>query len=89
MNNITRYPQCHMRTSFGNCDPIGGFCLSVNESVCEALHKVSRLQGKWVDDGDTLICSNCKTAYNHPIFYNGWNYCPNCGARMKGTNNEY
>jgi hypothetical protein len=50
--------------------------------------KADRPQGKWVDDGDTLICSNCKTAYNHPIFHNGWNYCPNCGTRMKEVDNE-
>lgn len=45
-------------------------------------------QGKWIDDGDTLICDNCKTAYSHPIFHNGWNYCPNCGAKMKGIDDD-
>ena len=44
-------------------------------------------KGEWIDDGDTLICNKCHTAYTHPIFHNGWNYCPNCGAKM-GVKNE-
>ena len=44
-------------------------------------------QGEWINDGDTLICSNCKTAFNHPIFHNGWDYCPHCGMKMKGADN--
>lgn len=48
MSNIDRHPKCHMRTALGNCDPIGGFCTSVNEPICEALHKVSRSQGDFV-----------------------------------------
>lgn len=48
MSNTDRHPKCHMRTALGNCDPIGGFCTSVNESICEALHKVSSPQGEWI-----------------------------------------
>lgn len=47
-----------------------------------------RPTGKWVDDGDTLICNQCGIAYNRPIFHNGWNYCPNCGAKMEVIQNE-
>lgn len=46
-----------------------------------------RPKGKWIDDGDTLICNKCNTAYSYPIFHNGWNYCPNCGVDMRGDNN--
>ena len=49
MNNIDRHPECHMRTALGNCDPIGGFCTSVNEPICEALRKASRPQGEWIE----------------------------------------
>lgn len=48
MSNTTRHQKCHMRTALGNCDPIGGFCTSVNEYICEALHKASRPQWKWM-----------------------------------------
>ena len=93
MNNTDRHPECHMRTALGNCDPIGGFCTSVNESICEALHKVSRPQGKWINKGAVCQCTRCK-GYSrglleekngklcepHRLIY-PW-YCPNCGARM-------
>ena len=97
MSNTTRYPQCHMRTALGNCDPIGGFCTSVNESVCEALHKVSRPQGKWIDaeilleSGGSMpiqACNLCKTFY--PLAYTGGGhrFCPNCGADMRADRKE-
>lgn len=87
MNNIEKYPKCHMRTSLGNCDPMGGFCTSVNTDICEALHKVAdRPTGEWVEqESDNIekiyLCSNCEN-------YEAWGetektpYCPNCGARM-------
>lgn len=48
MSNIEEYPKCHMRTSLGNCDPIGGFCTSVNPFICEALHKVAEPKTEWI-----------------------------------------
>lgn len=38
------------------------------------------IESKWIDDGDCLICSNCKIAYSMP--FTGSNYCPNCGQKM-------
>lgn len=94
MNNTDRHPECHMRTALGNCDPIGGFCTSVNEPICEALHKVSRPQGEWKHlKGDEWLCSNCgyvvwtEGSWEHPI-ERGKDYCEHCGARMKGVDNE-
>lgn len=29
---------CPMRHENGNCLPCGGFCLTVNNEICEALH---------------------------------------------------
>lgn len=29
---------CPMRNQMGNCLPCGGFCLAVNDEICEALH---------------------------------------------------
>ena len=82
MSNTDRHSKCHMRTALGNCDPIGGFCTSVNESICEALHKVSRPQGEWIIKPKGFgikakICSVCGVEKN-----NMSNFCPNCGAKM-------
>lgn len=51
-NNMERYPNCHMRTTLGNCDAIGGFCTSINSPICDAFHKVSRLQGDSISRSD-------------------------------------
>ena len=101
MSNTTRYPQCHMRTVLGNCDPIGGFCTSVNESICEALHKVSRPQGEWIKGdywtngcgmsetyGYYYSCSLCNEEIIGDYDKCRYNYCPSCGCRMKGEQNE-
>lgn len=79
MNNTDRHPECHMRTALGNCKPIGGFCISVNEPICEALHMASRPQGEWIDIGGYEVCKNCHEVKEFPH----WNYCPNCGADMR------
>lgn len=30
--------ECKMRHENGNCLPCGGFCTSINNEICEALH---------------------------------------------------
>lgn len=42
MSNIDRHKDCPMRTKLGNCEPIGGFCTSINEWCCELAHSVYR-----------------------------------------------
>lgn len=51
-----------MRTSLGNCDPIGGFCTSVKTAICEALHKVAEPKTGWIpvsekppETGDSIL----------------------------------
>lgn len=36
--------------------------------------------GKWLEDSGNIACSNCHTIW----LYRKTNYCPNCGAKMKG-----
>lgn len=65
--------------------------------VIEAIPSADRPQGEWVDaeipleSGDTMpiqVCNLCKTFY--PLAYTGGGhrFCPNCGARMKGADDE-
>ena len=62
-----------------------------------AVEVADRPQGEWIDaeipleSGDTLpiqVCNLCKTFY--PLAYTGGGhrFCPNCGARMKGADDE-
>lgn len=47
--------------------------------------KSERPHGKWVNiSGFASECSICKTCEIFPNF----NFCPNCGADMRGENNE-
>ena len=59
-----------------------------------------RPQGEWIKDKskniwdmvvDCYKCSNCgKKAIDHSLILDttGLSYCPNCGARMKGKDDE-
>lgn len=43
-----------------------------------------RKKGEWMFDGFTK-CSEC--GYR-PRISSGWNYCPNCGADMRGEKDD-
>lgn len=58
-------------------------------SALEALPLADVVQGEWIMHIDDLFpqestqeCSNCHE--HETIFIRNSNYCPNCGARMKG-----
>lgn len=42
--------------------------------------------GEWINTGVlTVHCSNCKSEFHE---LEAMNFCPNCGARMKGGDDE-
>lgn len=47
-------------------------------------------RGKWIKDGlDWMKCSACGAVWWKPMFINDkWLYCPNCGADMRGGDDE-
>ena len=79
-----------------------GYCDAVQEIADEMVKQgkhieADRPQGKWIGEADgyyngeliydTWYCSNCDYVVDDeepPT----WNFCPNCGARMKGKDNE-
>ena len=40
--------------------------------------------GKWIYDGDQIICSRCRTAFGFMSLKTASNFCPECGAKMEG-----
>ena len=47
---------------------------------------VEVVRGEWIDKptkGVRYICSRCTGRFDYQ-----WKYCPNCGARMKGADDE-
>ena len=39
-----------------------------------------RPRGKWIDDGDCIICNKCHKAYGWLSIKQASNYCPDCGS---------
>ncbi len=67
------------------------------KAIIRNVPSADRPRGEWVDaeipleSGDTMpiqVCNLCKTFY--PLAYTGGGhrFCPNCGARMKGADDE-
>lgn len=40
--------------------------------------------GRWIEDSGNIACSICHTIWLH----RRTNYCPNCGAKMDGEEND-
>ena len=60
-----------------------------------ALPSADRPQGEWIDMGDFEQCSVCKgthlkefQSYYGKVTWIKTPYCPSCGARMKGADDE-
>ena len=69
--------------------------LEHNKALCnfiKAIPSADRPQGEWkrrlVDNGFNAdwVCSEC--GYRVKTDFVSFNYCPNCGARMKGADDE-
>lgn len=53
------------------------------EAVEDAPTIEDRKTGKWIDGYKRQTCSVCKQRG-----YRSWSFCPNCGADMRGEENE-
>ena len=50
------------------------------------LYYADRPHGEWTNAGMlTVHCSNCKSEFHE---LEAMNFCPNCGAKMKGADDE-
>jgi len=78
-------------------DFIKGFKCGAERQFEADKSDADRPQGEWIDyeipseDGGAMpiqVCSLCKTFY--PLAYTGGGhrFCPNCGCRMKGADDE-
>ena len=47
------------------------------------------VKGEWVRIKDTVQCSQCKAKWiDHTYLIETFRFCPNCGADMRGDNND-
>ena len=62
--------------------------------VCDILNALptAEMQGKWEcctdDDGEYGICSVCGSDADFAHYGEPYKYCPNCGARMDGGEDD-
>ena len=66
--------------------------IEVAKVILEEVPSADRQQGEWIpSDTDGFVCSVCKNGYrNQPTLMGRpmFEYCPVCGARMKGADDE-
>lgn len=79
---ICNFPQCINYNSIGECKPTE--CQIADKA--EALYNTGyrkQIKAEWIisSDGYYPYCSNCKNEPKNGVMTD---YCPNCGARMKG-----
>ena len=76
-------------------DKNGWYIADTLLKAIKELPSADRPQGKWIKFGlgrgtRILFCTNCERRIEVPLSQGDSNYdfCPNCGARMKGADDE-
>ena len=76
-------------------DFIKGFKCGAQRQFEADKSDADRPQGKWIKFGlgrgtRILFCTNCERRIEVPLSQgdSNYDYCPNCGARMKGADDE-
>lgn len=72
------------------CDPCGSGIEAIlavpTADVAPVVH------GQWIEDHDYLKCPECGVMAKWDFTFfddiGNWNYCPNCGAKMDGGDNN-
>ena len=64
--------------------------LQASPSVWHGFHMIKQLpsaqserKGKWIADSGMIYCPECRYGFDG-IFKRYYNFCPNCGADMRG-----
>ncbi len=69
------------------------YCLQELDEIVEMVENLSSVHGEWVDNGWNYICSHCNAKFDDDMLWitgDHWipNYCPSCGADMRGEKND-
>lgn len=59
---------------------------NINKELIKQLEEAERPQGEWkLDDTEQFCyCDQCEDTYYPRSLDQSWNYCPHCGADMRG-----
>ena len=91
---MSDYIKRESRTFIEIADDLNDLVTELNDKIVESIREknvgVAPVRhGHWIDDAGALRCSECGVSFPdlHPLYENAV-YCPNCGARMGGDENE-
>lgn len=72
----------------GGCDDTRADCLEI--TILKALPSIDRPSGEWRHTiTGQPYCSNCEYVFGEDEEFNSfWDYCPMCGAKIKGDDTE-
>lgn len=66
----------------------GELTASEREKLLTDIPTIEPKQGKWKRYYNHCICSECDKWVISYINHKPYNFCPNCGAQMKGADDE-
>ena len=91
-DSISRQAAIDALIEWYGCEPSD---LDYFKEIVERLPSADRQQGEWIGyevPSKCSVCGHCWDEYvfGQEIWYDGSvpNYCPHCGARMKGADDE-
>ena len=97
ITNIKDCKECDWGDGRGFCKRDGGFadaCYQIEELPSADVRE--NVRGEWIESNDEMYgsgcwkCSNCGYGYSYEAYFevNDFNFCPNCGADMRGESDE-
>lgn len=67
----------------------------MTDNELKTANAIKERNGKWIfekadnERTDGYICSNCGRSYHTKVpYFSEFNFCPNCGADMRGGDNH-
>lgn len=97
---MSDYIERESRTFIEIADDLNDLVSELNDKIVELIREknidVAPVRhGRWIESTTDLICSACETAFNDEIAwmcrdlpYGYPMYCPYCGAKMDGDEND-
>ena len=91
---MSDYIKRDSRTFIEIADDLNDLVTELNDKIVETIKEKNAVvapvrHGHWIDDAGALRCSECGVSFPdlHPLYENAA-YCPKCGARMDGEDDD-
>lgn len=79
----------------GGCDATDEWSKGWDAAIDEAIKIVNGFfavyiirYGEWLESNGIFVCSECEYSFEHEGYKHFFNFCPCCGAAMRGESND-